>query len=94
MIDSLLQPDRPPAPPQPVVQGYFGGVLRPELSLFGYDFFRQFGASDWSIEHLLAKWGLECHVHGIGGLGASAGLDVHELIGDHSIHLLKISRKS
>lgn len=51
-------------------------------------------SSDWSIEHLLAKWDLECLVHNISNLGASAGLDIHELIGDHSIHILEITRKS
>lgn len=51
-------------------------------------------SSDWSIEHLLAKWGLRCQVHDISNLGACAGIDLHELIGGHSIHLLEISRKS
>lgn len=48
-------------------------------------------SSDWSIEHLLAKWNLQCQVHNINNLGASVGLDIHELIGDHSIHLLEIA---
>lgn len=48
-------------------------------------------SSDWTIEHLLAKWNLHCYVHNINNLGASVGLDIHELIGDHSIHLLEIS---
>ncbi|XP_060535501.1 histone-arginine methyltransferase METTL23 [Cylas formicarius] len=51
-------------------------------------------SSDWSIEHLLAKWGLDCKVHSINNLGASGGVDIHEIIGDHSIHLLEISRKT
>ncbi|KAJ8973776.1 hypothetical protein NQ317_002979 [Molorchus minor] len=34
-------------------------------------------SSDWSIEHLLAKWDLECQVHNIANLGARAGLDIH-----------------
>ena len=50
-------------------------------------------SSDWSIEHLLAKWNLRCQVHNISNLGATAGLDIHELVGDHSIHLLEISRQ-
>jgi predicted nicotinamide N-methyase len=50
-------------------------------------------SSDWSIEHLLAKWNLHCQVHNINNLGATAGLDIHELVGDHSIHLLEISRQ-
>ncbi|XP_028149578.1 histone-arginine methyltransferase METTL23 [Diabrotica virgifera virgifera] len=51
-------------------------------------------SSDWSIEHLLSKWDLECIVHNINNLGNSIGLNIHDLIGDHSIHLLEISRKS
>lgn len=50
-------------------------------------------SSDWSIEHLLSKWNLECRVHNINNLGASAGLDIHDIIGDHSIHLLEITRR-
>ncbi|KAK4876914.1 hypothetical protein RN001_009420 [Aquatica leii] len=49
-------------------------------------------SSDWSIEHLLSKWNLKCHIHNITNLGQSAGIDVHDLIGDHSIHLLEISQ--
>ncbi|CAG9821835.1 unnamed protein product [Phaedon cochleariae] len=51
-------------------------------------------SSDWSIEHLLSKWGLQCVVHDINNLGVSVGLNIHDLIGDHSIHLLEITRKS
>lgn len=50
-------------------------------------------SSDWSIEHLLAKWNLDCQVHNINNLGSSGGIDIHDLIGNHSIHLLEISRK-
>lgn len=49
-------------------------------------------SSDWSIEHHLAKWNLKCQVHNINNLGSTAGIDIHNLIGDHSIHLLEISR--
>lgn len=49
-------------------------------------------SSDWSIEHFLSKWNLTCHVHDISSLGAGSGLDIHEVTGDHSIHLLEISR--
>lgn len=49
-------------------------------------------SSDWSIEHLLAKWNLKCFVHNIEKLGSSVGLDLHELIGGHTIHLFEISR--
>lgn len=49
-------------------------------------------SSDWSIEHLLNKWDLSCSVINISNLGADAGLNIHELTGDHSIHLLEITR--
>lgn len=51
-------------------------------------------SSDWSIEHLLSKWELECIVHNTNNLGNSIGLNIHDLIGDHSIHLLEIFRKA
>ncbi|XP_017775100.1 PREDICTED: methyltransferase-like protein 23 [Nicrophorus vespilloides] len=49
-------------------------------------------SSDWTIESLLVKWGLKCQVHSIENLGASAGLDIHKLIGDHNIQLIEIFR--
>ncbi|RZC33059.1 methyltransferase-like protein 23, partial [Asbolus verrucosus] len=42
-------------------------------------------SSDWSIEHLLAKWNLHCQVHNISNLGATANLNIHELVGDHKL---------
>lgn len=50
-------------------------------------------SSDWSIEHLLAKWSLTCKVHNINNLGAQSGFDIHEILGGHTIHLLEIFRK-
>lgn len=49
-------------------------------------------SSDWSIEHLLVKWHLKCVVHNIDNLGVSAGVDIHKIIGDHTIQLIEISR--
>lgn len=49
-------------------------------------------SSDWSIEHLLQKWNLSCQLISIASLGKSVGLDLHELIGDRSIHLFEIRR--
>lgn len=49
-------------------------------------------SSDWTIESLLAKWNLKCQVHSISNLGATTGLDIHKLIGDHSIQLIEIYR--
>lgn len=51
-------------------------------------------SSDWSIEHLLEKWNFTCKIHNIGTLGAQSGIDIHEFIGGHSIHLLEITQKS
>lgn len=50
-------------------------------------------SSDWSIEHLLEKWNLTCKVHNVSTLGAQSGIDIHDIIGGHSIHLLEICRK-
>lgn len=49
-------------------------------------------SSDWSIEHLLQKWDLNCYVHNTSEVGKSAGINVLDLIGGHTIHLLEISR--
>ncbi|CAG9770729.1 unnamed protein product [Ceutorhynchus assimilis] len=51
-------------------------------------------SSDWSIEHLLEKWNLTCKVHNISTLGSQSGIDIHEIIGGLSIHLLEISCKT
>lgn len=51
-------------------------------------------SSDWSIEHLLKKWGLTCKVHSISNLGAQSGIDIHEIIGGHTIHLLEIALRA
>ncbi|XP_066250204.1 histone-arginine methyltransferase METTL23 [Euwallacea similis] len=51
-------------------------------------------SSDWSIEHLLEKWGLTCKVHNISNLGTASGIDIHEIIGGHTIHLLEITCKA
>ncbi|KAK0081915.1 hypothetical protein PV325_011385 [Microctonus aethiopoides] len=50
-------------------------------------------SADWSIEHLLNKWGLTCNHIPLTGLGADAGITLAELMQDHTIHLLDI-RKS
>ncbi|XP_001604161.1 methyltransferase-like protein 23 isoform X1 [Nasonia vitripennis] len=49
-------------------------------------------SADWSIEHLLNKWGLNCSHISLAKLGADAGIDIHELMQDHTIHLLEIKR--
>ncbi|XP_044749506.1 methyltransferase-like protein 23 [Coccinella septempunctata] len=47
-------------------------------------------SSDWSIEHLLAKWKLNCQIHNTSTLGQSAGVNILDLIGPHNIHILEI----
>ncbi|KAG8042122.1 hypothetical protein G9C98_000113 [Cotesia typhae] len=49
-------------------------------------------SSDWSIEHLLNKWGLTCNQIPLTGLGADAGITLEELMQDHTIHLLDIRK--
>lgn len=49
-------------------------------------------SSDWSIEPLLHKWKLTCSTVGIDNLGVQSGIDINDLVGNHSIHLLKIFR--
>lgn len=49
-------------------------------------------SSDWSIEHLLNKWGLTCNQISLAGLGADAGITLEELMQDHTIHLLDIRK--
>lgn len=49
-------------------------------------------SSDWTIEHLLAKWNLSCQLINITNLGKSVGLDTQELTGDRSIHLFEIKK--
>ncbi|KAL1517258.1 hypothetical protein ABEB36_001045 [Hypothenemus hampei] len=51
-------------------------------------------SSDWSIEHLLEKWSLVCKVHNISSLGSDGGVDIHDIIGSHTIHLFEITRKT
>ncbi|XP_015124190.1 methyltransferase-like protein 23 [Diachasma alloeum] len=51
-------------------------------------------SADWSIEHLLNKWGLSCTHIPLAGLGADSGVTLAELMQDHTIHLLDIRRKS
>lgn len=49
-------------------------------------------SSDWSIEPLLHKWQLACINIPICSLRAESGIDIADLIGNHSIYLLKIFR--
>ncbi|KAL6443822.1 histone-arginine methyltransferase METTL23 isoform X2 [Cataglyphis hispanica] len=49
-------------------------------------------SADWSIEHLLNKWGLSCMHITLDNLGTNSNVNVHELMQDHTIHLLDIHR--
>lgn len=49
-------------------------------------------SADWSIEHLLNKWGLTCTHISLAGLGTDSDINIHELMQDHTIHLLDIQR--
>ncbi|XP_034939336.1 methyltransferase-like protein 23 [Chelonus insularis] len=51
-------------------------------------------SADWSIEHLLNKWGLVCNHISLTGLGADSGITLAELMQDHTIHLLDIRKAS
>lgn len=50
-------------------------------------------SSDWSIEHLLNKWSLSCKHIDISHLGANSILNTENIVNDHTIHLLEITRK-
>jgi predicted nicotinamide N-methyase len=49
-------------------------------------------SADWSIEHLLHKWNLRCEEIPIDRLGRDSGIEVAELMQDHTIHLLEITK--
>ncbi|XP_015588659.1 methyltransferase-like protein 23 [Cephus cinctus] len=51
-------------------------------------------SADWSIEHLLNKWGLICTQISLTELGTDSGISIHDLMQDHTIHLLDIRRAS
>ncbi|KAG7209673.1 hypothetical protein KM043_011319 [Ampulex compressa] len=49
-------------------------------------------SADWSIEHLLNKWGLTCTHVSLAGLGSDSDININELMQDHTIHLLDIQK--
>ncbi|KAG5348454.1 MET23 protein, partial [Acromyrmex charruanus] len=49
-------------------------------------------SADWSIEHLLNKWGLTCMHIALDNLSTNPDINLHELMQDHTIHLLDIQR--
>ncbi|EDS43985.1 conserved hypothetical protein, partial [Culex quinquefasciatus] len=58
--------------------------------LFAY----QERSADWCIETLLKKWNLSCNVISLDNLSAELGVDPQELMGNHTIHLLEVTRRS
>ncbi|XP_055602649.1 histone-arginine methyltransferase METTL23-like [Uranotaenia lowii] len=51
-------------------------------------------SSDWSIETLLKKWGLNCNVISLDNLSTELAIDPQELMGNHTIHLLEVTKRS
>ncbi|XP_025992135.1 methyltransferase-like protein 23 isoform X2 [Solenopsis invicta] len=49
-------------------------------------------SADWSIEHLLNKWGLSCVHIELDSLGTNSDVSLPELMQDRTIHLLDIQR--
>lgn len=49
-------------------------------------------SADWSIEHLLNKWNLTCTHISLNELSADSDVNIHEIMQDHTIHLLSIQR--
>lgn len=50
-------------------------------------------SSDWSIEALLKKWKLCALQINIDDIGKASGVDLLEILGGHTIHLIEISRE-
>ncbi|XP_014097783.2 histone-arginine methyltransferase METTL23 [Bactrocera oleae] len=50
-------------------------------------------SADWSIEALLKKWKLRSVPFIIDNLGKNSGVDLLELMGNHTIHLLEITKE-
>ena len=50
-------------------------------------------SADWSIEPLLRKWNLICSPINIENLGKKSGVELHDLLGSHTIHLLEIKHQ-
>lgn len=51
-------------------------------------------SSDWSIDHLLQKWRLRCSKVSLKCVKKLCPIDLNELMNNHTIHLLEISKLS
>lgn len=60
----------------------------PTKFLFTY----QERASDWSIEHLLQKWNLQCSNVSLKSLEDHCSIDIDHLMNGHTIRLLEITK--
>lgn len=49
-------------------------------------------STDWSIEHLLQKWHLKCSKVSLGCVRKLCPLKIDELMGNHTIHLMEITK--
>lgn len=49
-------------------------------------------SADWSIEALLKKWNLHAVQINIDDIGKYSGVDLIELMGGHTIHLVEVSK--
>lgn len=55
-------------------------------------FIYQERASDWSIEHLLQKWNLQCSNISLKSLEENCTMDIDQLMNGHTIRLLEITK--
>lgn len=62
----------------------------PTKFLFTY----QERSSDWSIEHLLRKWNLECSNVSLKDVEDFCPIEIHHLMNGHTIRLLEITKSS
>lgn len=51
-------------------------------------------SSDWTIESLLRKWNLTCKNINLESIEDESGVNLNQLMGGHTIHLLEITYKS
>lgn len=49
-------------------------------------------SSDWSIEHLLKKWNLKCHIVSLKQVEQVCPLEIDSLMNGHTIRLLEITK--
>lgn len=50
-------------------------------------------SADWTIESLLRKWNLVCRNISLESIEAESGINLNDLMGRHTIHLLEITYK-